>query len=51
MWEHRHVLAMIRSDDYRYSERLPIAQMLGLALVVVGILGLALMLVQTSSPV
>ena len=45
MWEHRLVLRAVSQDDYRYSERPPIARWLGAGLVVVGIAGLAAMLV------
>jgi hypothetical protein len=45
MWEHRLVLRAVSQDDYRYSERPPIARWLGAGLVVVGIAGLATMLV------
>ena len=44
MWEHRHMLAAIRSDDYRYSDRPPIARFMGWALVLVGAAALAAML-------
>ena len=44
MWEHRHMLAAIRSDDYRYSDRPPIARSMGWALVLVGAAALAAML-------
>ncbi len=42
MWEHRHVLASIRSIDYRYAERPAIARWMGLALVVIGLAALAI---------
>ncbi len=42
MWEHRHVLASIRSIDYRYAERPVIARWMGLALVVIGLAALAI---------
>ena len=45
MWEHRLVLRAVSRDDYRYSDRPPIARWLGAGLVVVGIAGLAAMLV------
>jgi putative membrane protein len=45
MWEHRLVLRAVSQDDYRYSDRPPIARWLGAGLVVVGIAGLATMLV------
>ena len=44
MWEHRHMLTAIRSDDYRYSDRPPIARYMGWALVLVGAAALAAML-------
>jgi putative membrane protein len=44
MWEHRHMLIAIRSDDYRYSDRPPIARFMGWALVLVGAAALAAML-------
>jgi len=45
MWEHRHVLAAIARQDYRYAERPAIARGMALALVVIGIAALATMLV------
>ena len=45
MWEHRLVLRAVSEDDYRYSDRPAIARWLGAGLVVVGIAGLATMLV------
>ena len=45
MWEHRHVLASITSDDYRYAERPPIARYMGTALVVVGLAALTVVLI------
>jgi putative membrane protein len=45
MWEHRLVLRAVSEDDYRYSDRPAIARWLGAGLVVVGIAGLAAMLV------
>jgi putative membrane protein len=45
MWEHRHVLRAIASDDYRYTERPPIARSMGMALVAVGLAALAVILV------
>jgi putative membrane protein len=45
MWEHRHMLAAIIRDDYRYADRPPIARYMGLALVVVGMAALAVVLV------
>jgi putative membrane protein len=44
MWEHRLMLTAIRSDDYRYSDRPPIARYMGWALVLVGAAALAAML-------
>jgi putative membrane protein len=44
MWEHRHMLAAIASDDFRYSDRPPIARYMGWALVLVGAAALAAML-------
>jgi putative membrane protein len=44
MWEHRHMLAAITRDDYRYADRPPIARFMGLALVAVGIAALAVIL-------
>jgi len=44
MWEHRHMLTAIRSDDYRYSDRPPIARYMGWALVLVGAAALLTML-------
>jgi len=44
MWEHRLVLRSIACDDYRYTERPPIARWLGAGLVVVGLAALAAML-------
>jgi len=44
MWEHRHMLTAIRNDDYRYSDRPPIARYMGWALVLVGAAALAAML-------
>ena len=44
MWEHRQMLAAIKSDDYRYSDRPPIARMMGWALVFVGMVALVAML-------
>jgi putative membrane protein len=44
MWEHRHMLTAISSDDYRYSDRPPIARYMGWALVLVGGAALAAML-------
>ena len=45
MWEHRHVLASITSDDYRYAERPAIARSMGTALIVVGLAALVVVLV------
>ena len=44
MWEHRHVLAAILRDDYRYAERPAIARWMGTALVSVGAVALAVIL-------
>jgi len=44
MWEHRHMLSAISSDDYRYADRPPIARYMGWALVLVGAAALAAML-------
>lgn len=44
MWEHRAMLAAIGRDDYRYSDRLPIARFMGWALVLVGVAALGAML-------
>jgi putative membrane protein len=44
MWEHRHMLTAISRDDYRYSDRPPIARSMGWALVLVGAAALATML-------
>lgn len=44
MWEHRGMLVAISRDDYRYSDRLPIARFMGWALVLVGIAALVAML-------
>jgi len=44
MWEHRHMLSAISRDDYRYSDRPPIARYMGWALVLVGGAALAAML-------
>jgi putative membrane protein len=44
MWEHRHMLTAIARDDYRYSDRPPIARYMGWALVLVGAAALAAML-------
>lgn len=50
MWEHKRVLQAVSQDDYRYSDRPPIARYMGMALVVVGLAALALMLVHFSNP-
>ncbi|MFM8378449.1 MAG: YidH family protein [Planctomycetia bacterium] len=50
MWEHRRVLDAVSRDDYRYSDRPPIARYMGVALVIIGIAALALMLVHFSAP-
>ena len=44
MWEHRHMLIAISREDYRYSDRPPIARFMGWALVLVGAAALAAML-------
>jgi putative membrane protein len=44
MWEHRQMLTAIKSDDYRYSDRPPIARLMGWALVLVGAVSLVAML-------
>jgi putative membrane protein len=44
MWEHRHMLTAIGSDDYRYADRPPIARYMGWGLVLVGAAALAAML-------
>jgi putative membrane protein len=44
MWEHRHMLKAIVSDDYRYAERAPIARYMGTALVAVGLAALVVIL-------
>lgn len=44
MWEHRGMLALISRDNYRYSDRLPIARFMGWAIVLVGAAALAAML-------
>jgi putative membrane protein len=41
MWEHRVVLTSVARSDYRYTERPPIARMMGLAIVCVGLAALA----------
>jgi len=45
MWEHRHVLAAIALQDYRYADRPAIARWMGGTLVVIGIAALATMLI------
>jgi putative membrane protein len=45
MWEHRHTLRAINRDDYRYADRPAIARSMGLALVVVGTIALAVILI------
>lgn len=45
MWEHRGMLRAITRDDYRYTERPPIARYMGIALVAVGLAALAVILV------
>jgi putative membrane protein len=44
MWEHRHMLAAIARDDYRYADRPPIARFMGWALVLVGVAALVAIL-------
>jgi len=44
MWEHRHVLAAIRDEHYRYADRAPIARWMGTALVCVGAVALLIIL-------
>jgi len=44
MWEHRHMLTAISSDDYRYADRPPIARYMGWSLVLVGAAALVAML-------
>ena len=39
MWEHRHVLAAIKTADYRYADRPAVARWMGMALVLVGLAG------------
>lgn len=41
MWEHRHMLGAILDEHYRYRDRTPIARYMGAALVLVGIVALA----------
>jgi putative membrane protein len=36
MWEHRRMLAAIRRDDYRYTDRPPIAEYMGWGVLIVG---------------
>jgi putative membrane protein len=45
MWEHRHVLAAIARQDYRYAERPAIARWMAGTLVAIGIAALATMLI------
>ena len=45
MWEHRHVLAAINRQDYRYTERPAIARWMAATLIAVGAAALATMLV------
>ena len=47
MWEHRIVVAAVSRDDYRYTDRPPIARWLGAGLIVVGTLALVAMLVAS----
>ncbi len=44
MWEHRQVLAAIRSIDYRYAERPAIARWMGISVIGVGIAALVMIL-------
>ena len=50
MWEHKRVLEAVSRDDYRYGDRPPIARYMGVALILIGLIALALMLVHFSSP-
>jgi len=50
MWEHKRVLAAVSRNDYRYTDRPPIARYMGMALVVIGLAALALMLVHFANP-
>ena len=50
MWEHKRVLESVSRDDYRFTDRPPIARYMGVALVVIGLAALALMLVHFSNP-
>ena len=45
MWEHRHMLEAIATDDYRYTNRPPIARYMGVALVIVGIAAMTVVFV------
>jgi putative membrane protein len=45
MWEHRHVLAAIARQDYRYTDRPAIARWMAGTLVVIGVAALATMLI------
>lgn len=44
MWEHRHVLAAIKTADYRYADRPAVARWMGMGLVGVGLAALAVIL-------
>ena len=44
IWEHRHMLAAILRDDYRYADRPPIARSMGYAIVAVGLAALVMIL-------
>ncbi len=44
MWEHRHVLAAIARQDYRYADRPAIARWMAATLVAIGVAALATML-------
>ena len=40
MWEHRSTLRALEAKDYRYADRPPLAQFMGVALVLVGLTAL-----------
>lgn len=40
MWEHKHMLRAILDDDYRYTDRPPIARWMGMGLVLIGLVAL-----------
>jgi putative membrane protein len=46
MWEHRHTLRAIMDADYRYADRPPIARYMGVAIVTVGTVALAMILLR-----